>query len=160
MLMNTSMKRRVFLKGSLAASAMGAAVGAGLLTPQTVLAAWPKAAFEAKKVDDAMSSLLGSAMSETSGDISIKAPDIAENGAVVPVTVSTSIGGVESIAIFAEKNPSPLAASFDLAKNTEGYVATRIKMGKTGDVIGVVKAGGKLFAARKSVKVTIGGCGG
>ena len=158
--MNTSMKRRVFLKGSLAASAMGAAVGAGLLTPQAVLAAWPKAAFEAKKVEDAMTSLMGSAMSEATGDISIKAPDIAENGAVVPVTVSTTIGGVESIAIFAEKNPSPLAASFDLGKGAQGFVSTRIKMGKTGDVIGVVKAGGKLYAARKGVKVTIGGCGG
>jgi len=158
--MNTSMKRRVFLKSSLAASAVGAAVGAGLLTPQAVLAAWPKAAFESKKVEDAMSNLLGTAASQASGDISIKAPDIAENGAVVPVTVSTSISGVESIAILAEKNPSPLAASFDLGKGTQGFVSTRIKMGKTGDVIGVVKAGGKLYAARKGVKVTIGGCGG
>jgi len=158
--MNTSMKRRVFLKGSLAASAMGAAVGAGLLAPQAVLAAWPKAAFEAKKVEDTLSSLMGSAVTDASTDISIKAPDIAENGAVVPVTVSTSIAGVESIAILAEKNPAPLAASFDLGKGAQGFVSTRIKMGKTGDVIGVVKAGGKLYAARKGVKVTIGGCGG
>ncbi len=158
--MNTSMKRRVFLKGSLAASAMGAAVGAGLLTPQAVLAAWPKAAFEAKKVEDSLSNLMGTAATDASSDITVKAPDIAENGAVVPVTVSTSIAGVESIAILAEKNPSPLAASFDLGKGAEGFVSTRIKMGKTGDVIGVVKAGGKLYAARKGVKVTIGGCGG
>jgi len=158
--MNTSMKRRVFLKGSLAASAMGAAVGAGLLTPQAVLAAWPKAAFESKKVEDSLNSLMGSGLTGASNDISIKAPDIAENGAVVPVTVSTTIAGVESIAILAEKNPSPLAASFDLGKGAQGFVSTRIKMGKTGDVIGVVKAGGKLYAARKGVKVTIGGCGG
>lgn len=158
--MNTSMKRRVFLKGSLAASAMGAAVGAGLLTPQAVLAAWPKAAFEAKKVEDTLSSLMGSAVTDASSDITVKAPDIAENGAVVPVTISTSLAGVESIAILAEKNPSPLAASFDLGKGAQGFVSTRIKMGKTGDVIGVVKAGGKLYAARKGVKVTIGGCGG
>jgi sulfur-oxidizing protein SoxY len=160
MLMNTSMKRRVFLKGSLAAGAMGAAVGAGLLTPQAVLAAWPKDAFGAKKVEDALSALMGSASSTASGDIKVKAPDIAENGAVVPVTVSTTIAGVESIAILAEKNPVPLSASFDLGKGAEGFVSTRIKMGKTGDVIGVVKAGGKLYAARKGVKVTIGGCGG
>jgi len=158
--MNTSMKRRVFLKGSLAASAMGAAVGAGLLTPQAVLAAWPKAAFEAKKVEDGLSSFLGSASTEASGDISIKAPDIAENGAVVPVTVSTSMSGVESIVIVAEKNPAPFTAAFDLGKGAQGFVSTRIKMGTTGDVIGVVKAGGKLYAARKGVKVTIGGCGG
>jgi sulfur-oxidizing protein SoxY len=154
------MKRRVFLKGSLAASAMGAAVGAGLLTPQTVLAAWPKEAFAAKKIEDSLSSLMGSDITTASTEITIKAPDIAENGAVVPVTVSTSIAGVESIAILAEKNPSPLAASFDLGKGAQGFVSTRIKMGKTGDVIGVVKAGGKLYAARKGVKVTIGGCGG
>jgi sulfur-oxidizing protein SoxY len=154
------MKRRVFLKGSLAAGAVGAAVGAGLLTPQAVLAAWPKNAFEAKKAEDALSALMGTASTTATGDITVKAPDIAENGAVVPVTVSTSIAGVESIAILAEKNPSPLSATFNLGKGAQGFVSTRIKMGKTGDVIGVVKAGGKLFAARKSVKVTIGGCGG
>lgn len=158
--MNTSIKRRVFLKGSMAAGIAGVAVSAGLLAPQSVLAAWNEKAFHAKKVEDALANLMGTASSTASGDIKIKAPDIAENGAVVPVTVSTTIGGVESIAILAEKNPSPLAASFDLGKGALGYVATRIKMGKTGDVIAVVKAGGKLYAARKGVKVTIGGCGG
>ena len=158
--MNTSMKRRVFLKGSMAAGVAGVAVSAGLLTPQAVLAAWPEAAFKAKDVAGALKAAMGSDTTAASGDIKIKAPDIAENGAVVPVTVSTSIGGVESIAILAEKNPVPMSASFDLGKSAQGYVATRIKMGKTGDVVAVVKAGGKLYAARKGVKVTIGGCGG
>jgi sulfur-oxidizing protein SoxY len=104
--------------------------------------------------------LLGSGTTEPSEAIKIKAPDIAENGAVVPITVETTLEGVESIAIIASENPSPLVANFNLGKGALGFVSTRIKMGKTGDVIGVVKAGDKLYSAKKGVKVTIGGCGG
>jgi len=157
--MKTSMKRRVFLKGTVASGALGVAVVAGLLTPQAVLAAWPKAAFEAKKVPDAISAIMGAESTEATDKIEIKAPDIAENGAVVPITVSTDMS-VESIAVIAEKNPSPLAAAFEMGPGAQGYVSTRIKMGKTGDVVAVVKSGGKLYANRKGVKVTIGGCGG
>ena len=92
--------------------------------------------------------------------LAIKAPDIAENGAVVPVSVSTDMAGVESIALLAEGNATPLVATFELGEGAVPDVSTRIKMGKTADVIAVVKAGGKLHSARKSVKVTIGGCGG
>ena len=154
------MERRSFLKGTLAGSAVAVAVSAGLLNPRSVMAAWPESAFEAKSVQDAMSSLFGTADNKATGDIKIKAPDIAENGAVVPVTVNTKIQGVSAIAIIAEKNGQPLAANFELASNAKGSVSTRIKMGKTMDVIAVVKSGGKLFTARKNVKVTIGGCGG
>lgn len=158
--MHTNIKRRVFLKGSVAAGALGAAVGTGLLTPQAVLAAtWPKEAFGAKKIDEAIGALMGSPTTEATDKIEIKAPDIAENGAVVPVTVSTDMAA-ESIAIIAEQNPAPLAAVFNLGPGALGDVSTRIKMGKTGDVVAVVKAGGKLYANRKGVKVTIGGCGG
>jgi sulfur-oxidizing protein SoxY len=153
------MKRRTFLKGSIATGAVGAAVGAGLLTPQMVLAAWPKSAFEATTVDDAVNGLFGSTSLAGSDQIKIKAPDIAENGAVVPVSVTTDLAA-ESITILAEKNASPLAASFILGSGTEGYVSTRIKMGKTSSVIAVVKSDGKLLSAGKEVKVTIGGCGG
>jgi sulfur-oxidizing protein SoxY len=153
------MKRRTFLKGSIATGAVGVAVGAGLLTPQMVLAAWPKAAFEATSVDDALSGLFGSTTLTGSEQIKIKAPDIAENGAVVPISVTTDLAA-ESISIIAEKNASPLAASFLLGSDTEGYVSTRIKMGKTASVIAVVKTGDKLFSTGKEVKVTIGGCGG
>ncbi|MEN8106656.1 MAG: thiosulfate oxidation carrier protein SoxY [Pseudomonadota bacterium] len=153
------MKRRTFLKGSVATSAIGMAVSAGLLTPRMVLAAWPKAAFEASTVDDALSGLFGSTTLTGSDKIKIKAPDIAENGAVVPVSVTTDLAA-ESISIIAEKNTSPLAASFILGSGTEGYVSTRIKMGKTASVIAVVKSGGKLYSTGKEVKVTIGGCGG
>jgi sulfur-oxidizing protein SoxY len=154
------MKRRIFLKGTLATGATGLAISAGLLTPRMVLAAWPKTAFDAKSVDDAVNGLFGSTTLTGSDQIKIKAPDIAENGAVVPVSVTTDLTGAQSISIIAEKNANPLAASFDLGPGAEGYVSTRIKMGKTASVIAVVKAGDKLYSTGKEVKVTIGGCGG
>ena len=157
--MSTDNKRRVFLKGSLAAGTLGVAVGAGLLTPQTVLAAWNADAFKAKTEADALSALLGSGDSEASDAIEINAPEIAENGAVVPIKVSTSLKA-ESISILAPNNPVPLTSSFMLGEGAKAYASTRIKMGKTGEVVAVVKADGKLYSARKSVKVTIGGCGG
>jgi len=154
------MKRRTFLKGSVAAGAVSAAMGAGLLTPRMVLAAWPTAAFEAKTVDSALDALMGSHQLEGSDKISIRAPDIAEDAAVVPVSVETSIATPDSISIIAEKNASPMTASFVMGAGAQGYVSTRIKMGKTSSVIAVVKADGKLYSTGKEVKVTIGGCGG
>lgn len=154
------MQRRTFLKGTLAGGTVAVALGAGLLTPRAVLAAWPKAAFEAKSVGDALKNLINSGEGEASSAITIKAPDIAENGAVVPVSVTSTLGGIETISLLAEKNGQPLAASFNLSSNAEGYVSTRIKMGKTSKVLAVVKAEGKVYHAAKDVKVTIGGCGG
>jgi sulfur-oxidizing protein SoxY len=156
--MSLNEKRRVFLKGSLAAGALGAA--AGLITPGAVLAAWNKNAFTAKNIDEAIAASNGKPVTTPSPDITIKAPDIAENGAVVPVSVVTKMKGVDSITLLVEKNATPLSAVFHLPKGTLPDVSTRVKMGKTGDVIAVVKANGKLFSARKGVKVTIGGCGG
>ncbi len=156
----TSMKRRIFLKGSLATGAVGMAVSTGLLTPRVSLAAWSKAAFEATDVNGGVNALYGSSSMDKNDKIKIKAPDIAENGAVVPVSVTTSIDGVSSISLFADKNATPLTAEFTLGPSTEGYVSTRIKMGKTANVVAVVKAGDKLYSSSKEVKVTIGGCGG
>ena len=158
--MNMNIKRRVFLKGSLAAGTVGVAVGAGLLTPQAVVAAWNEKAFKAESVDDALAAAMGEASNTASDAIKIKAPDIAENGAVVPVSVSTDMANVESIALLAEGNNTPLIATFTLGEGAVADVSTRIKMGKTSDVIAIVKSDGKLLSARKSVKVTIGGCGG
>ena len=155
-----TMKRRTFLQGAATGAMVSVALGAGLLSPRLVLAAWPKAAFEAKSVGEALKDLLGSDQTTTSDAITVKAPDIAENGAVVPVTISTTLPDVESISIVAEKNGTPLTSSFILGKTTEGYISTRIKMGKTSNVLAVVKADGKLYSAAKEVKVTIGGCGG
>jgi len=153
-------KRRILLKGSLAAGSVGIAVGAGLLTPSAVLGAWNEGAFGATDISTALNGLLGSDATETSADITIKAPDIAENGAVVPITVESSIGGVKSISIIASGNGTPLVASFELGEGAMPFVSTRIKMGKTADVVAVVQAGDKLYSGAKNVKVTIGGCGG
>ena len=158
--MSMNIKRRVFLKGSLAAGTLGVAAGAGLLTPQAVIAAWDEKAFHAESIDDALSAAMGSASNTATDAIKIKAPDIAENGAVVPVSISSDISGVESIALLAAGNNTPLVATFTLGEGALANVSSRIKMAKTGDVVAVVKAGGKLHSARKSVKVTIGGCGG
>lgn len=151
--------RRNVLKSATGAGAVAVAVAAGLVTPARVLAASPRSAFDAKNVADAMKGMGVSAPAD-SKDISIKAPDIAENGAVVPVEVSSSIAGTTAIAIIAEKNNTPLVAEFNLAGGTQGYVSTRIKMGATALVRAVVTAGGKSYTAAKEVKVTIGGCGG
>lgn len=155
-----NMKRRVFLRGSLTASAIGVAVGAGLLTPQTVLAAWPKDAFRTKDMKEAMKIIDGTD-AVASGHVTVHAPDIAENGAVVPVTISSELKGAKTVSIFTPDNPFPLNSSYELSNGAMPYVSTRIKLAKTMQVMGVVRsADGKLYSASKEVKVTIGGCGG
>jgi sulfur-oxidizing protein SoxY len=152
--------RRTFLKSTGAAGTVALAIAAGLLKPGQVLAAeWNKNAFEAKNLADAMKSI-GAAAAAKSADIMIKAPEIAENGAVVPVEVTSKIPGTTDIAIFADQNVNPLIADFTFSNGAEGYVSTRIKMAKTSNVTVVVKAGGKSYMTAKEVKVTIGGCGG
>jgi sulfur-oxidizing protein SoxY len=153
-------KRRVLLKGSLGVGAISVAVSAGLLTPGVVLAEWPANAFKATDTKAALTDLLGSDATETSDKVTVKAPDIAENGAVVPVTVETDVEGVKSISIIASGNGTPLIASFDLGENAVPFVSTRIKMAKTADVVAVVQTDSGLLSAAKPVKVTIGGCGG
>lgn len=153
-------KRRTFLKTAGGASTIAIAAAAGLIKPTEVLAVeWNKAAFDAKGVPDALKAV-GASGAADSKDILIKAPDIAENGAVVPIEVTSKIAGTSAIMLMVEKNPSPLTANFDLANGADGYVSTRIKMGQTSNVRAVVKAGGKSYTAVKEVKVTIGGCGG
>jgi sulfur-oxidizing protein SoxY len=151
--------RRNILQGAGAASAVGVAVMAGLLKPGMALADWNKAAFDARDMNGALAGI-GGAGAAASGDISVKAPDIAENGAVVPVEITSSIAGTDSIAIVGEKNAMPLIADFKLMNGAQGFVSTRIKMGATSNVTAIVKAGGKVYKASKEVKVTIGGCGG
>jgi sulfur-oxidizing protein SoxY len=150
--------RRALLRLAGSAGALAAIGVAGLLRPAAAWAAWNKAGFESKAFADAMKSL-GAANAAESRDITITAPDIAENGAVVPIAVQSRIPNTQQISIIAEKNPFPLAATFDVSNGGEGYVSTRIKMGQTSDVWAVVKAGGKVFTAKKEVKITVGGCG-
>ncbi|MHB8915343.1 MAG: thiosulfate oxidation carrier protein SoxY [Thiobacillus sp.] len=151
--------RRNVLKGAGSASAVAVAVAAGLLKPTEVMAAWNKAAFEAKNMDEAMKGM-GATGAVDSKAIAIKAPDIAENGAVVPVEVTSTLPNTTNISIFAEKNGTPLVGSYTFTNGAPGYVSTRIKMGTTSMVRAVVTAGGKTYTAAKEVKVTIGGCGG
>lgn len=151
--------RRNVLKSAAGAGTVAVAVAAGLLKPTMALAGAPRSAFEAKNVGDALKGL-GATGAADSKDITIKAPDIAENGAVVPVEVTSGIAGTTSIAIIAEKNATPLVADFDLMNGAQGFISTRIKMGQTSLVRAVVTAGGKTYTSAKEVKVTIGGCGG
>jgi len=151
------MQRRTFLKGTLAGSAF--ALGATFL-PRVVLAEWPKAAFEAKTPEDIVKTLFNSVEVQDSDKIVLKAPEIAENGAQVQIEISTDLPKVESIAVIAEQNPIPLIAQFNLTEGVEGTVITRIKMAKSGKLITIVKADGKLYRASKEIKVTVGGCGG
>ncbi len=151
--------RRNVLKSAAGAGTVAVAVAAGLMKPTLALASAPRSAFEAKNVGDALKGMGASAPAD-SKDIAIKAPDIAENGAVVPVEVTSNIAGTTTIAIMAEKNATPLVADFDLSGGAVGFVSTRIKMGQTSLIRAVVTAGGKSYTAAKEVKVTIGGCGG
>jgi sulfur-oxidizing protein SoxY len=150
--------RRKFLKAG-GGLAVLAAFGGALLRPVRALADWNKSAFEAKSAAEAMHAL-GISGAQESGDIVIRAPDIAENGAVVPIDITSNIAGTTRISVFIEKNPFPYAAAFDVSQGALPYVHLRAKLGKSTPVRVVVAAGGKYYTAAKEVKVTIGGCGG
>ena len=141
------------------AAVAGLMASAGLW-PARALAAWNQAAFEAKTMAAALKAL-GAAAPAESKDVTLTGPDIAENGAVVPVAVSTTLPGVTRLLVLVEKNPAVLSAAFDVTDAVEPSFATRVKMGQTSNVYAVaVTADGKSFFAKKEVKVTLGGCGG
>jgi sulfur-oxidizing protein SoxY len=151
--------RRSFLQFAGSVAALAAAGAAGLLrTAEAWAATWNKAGFESKALADVLKTL-GAANPAESKDIVITAPDIAENAALVPVAVTSKLANTQQISIVAEKNPFPLAATFEVANGAEGYVRTDIKMGQTSDIWAVVKADGKFYVARTEVKITVGGCG-
>ena len=154
-------ERRTLLKGSAMAIALGMTGIAQLLTAPQAFAAWPKDAFAGRSVDEVMAALFDEKVVPVdSGDIFLKAPDIAENGAVVPISVESSLPNIKRIIILVEDNPTPMVASFILGEGTKADVSTRIKMGKTSNVVALIESEGNVYAARKNVKVTIGGCGG
>jgi sulfur-oxidizing protein SoxY len=156
--MNTGRREALKTGGGLSLLALVAA--AGWLKPEAAHADWNKAAFETKTVDDTVKAF-GGAGSAPSKDIAfVQTPDIAENGAVVPIGVTSNIPKTERIAILIEKNPNILAASFDIPAGTEPAVTTRVKMGQSSNVYALVKADGKYYVAQKEIKVTLGGCGG
>lgn len=130
----------------------------GLLQSGTAWAERNNRAFAAKTMDEALDAL-GAILPEDSAAIQLTAPEIAENGAFVPITVTSSFPRTEQIFVLVDKNPTMLAASFILPEGTEGFITTRIKMNETALVIVLVKADGKIYRASREVKVTVGGCG-
>jgi len=154
-------KRRAILKTGGGLTLLSLVAAAGWLRPGDALAAeWNKAAFDAKTLDDTMKALGGSTPAQSKDIAFVATPDIAENGAVVPIGITSSIPKTESIAILIEKNPNVLAAVFDIPPGTEPAISTRVKMGQSSNVYALVKADGKYYAAVKEIKVTLGGCGG
>ncbi len=150
--MNKDYNRRRFMRGLLAF--------AGLALLPLQLFARNIAAFNATSADLALAALFGNKEFTESDQVLLKVPDIAENGAVVPVTVTSQLQGVKSITILVAENPNPLSASFRLMPGIAAEISTRIKMGKSSDVLAVVETEDGIYVSRKNVKVTIGGCGG
>jgi sulfur-oxidizing protein SoxY len=155
--------RRKVLKSGGGATLLTLLAAAGWLRPGDVLAAedaWNKAAFESKTMDEAYKAIAGGTPAQTKDVVFFATPDIAENGAVVPIGVTSNLPKTESIAILVEKNPNMLAAAFDIPQGTEPSLTTRVKMGQSSNVYALVKADGKYHVASKEIKVTLGGCGG
>ncbi len=152
--------RRQALKRAGASGALAAAFAAGVLRPEELLAAgWNKDAFGSKSAADALKGL-GASNPTESKEIVIDAPEIAENGAVVPIEITSNVPNTRSIAVLIEKNPFPLAAKFDFLEGAVPFVKVNVKMGESSKVRVVAEAGGKHYTTAKEVKVTIGGCGG
>lgn len=147
--------KRIFIKS---AGAFSLLLAAGIVTPLQAQATGARPAFDAKSLAEALAAIGGTAVS--SKDITISSPDIAENGAVVQVSVNTSIPNAQEIYILVEKNPQPMSAGFIIPAGTEPSIQTRLKMGQSTNIFAVVKADGKLYSNFKETKVTLGGCGG
>jgi sulfur-oxidizing protein SoxY len=152
-------QRRNVLKSGSGAALLSVLAAAGIIRPGMAFADWNKAAFEAKSMADTLKAL-GAGSPAESKDVQVTGPDIAENGAVVPVGVASTLPNVTMLAILIEKNPNALTASFTLPEGTLANVQTRVKMGQTSNVYALVKSDGKFFMATKEIKVTLGGCGG
>ena len=152
-------QRRNVLKSGSGAALLSVLAAAGIITPGVALSDCNKAVFEAKSMADTLKAL-GATTPADSKDVQLTAPDIAENGAVVPIGVASTLPNVTMVAIMVEKNPTTLAASFTLPAGTEPNIQTRVKMGQTSNVFAVVKSDGKFFMTSKEIKVTMGGCGG
>ena len=155
------MERRDFLVSGSSATALAMAAASGLTPAHAQNAAgWNKAAFDSKTLADAAKAMGASSAPVESKDLILQAPEIAENGAVVRLGAQSNIANTSQISFVVEKNPSALAASFDIPAGTDANVSTNIKMGQSSNVYALAKAGDKYFYAVKEVKVTLGGCGG
>jgi len=155
-------ERREALRAGGALTLLTLVAAAGWLRPGEAAAAdvWNKAAFETHSLEETMKALGGGTPAASRDIVFFSTPDIAENGAVVPIGITSNVPKTESIAILIEKNPNMLAAVFDVPPGTEPTLSTRIKMQQTSNVYALVKADGKYHVASKEIKVTLGGCGG
>jgi sulfur-oxidizing protein SoxY len=154
-----SRKRRVMLKSG--GALLAALASAGWFKPAAAAGeAWNKEAFESHALADARKALGALDASQSVEVAFVQTPEIAENGAVVPIGVTSRLPNTDSIAILIEKNPNPLAAVFDIPAATEPAISTRVKMAQTSNVYAFVRANGKYYVAAKEIKVTLGGCGG
>ena len=152
--------RRTVLKGAGAGGVLAGLLAAGVLKPTLAYANdWNKAAFEAKDFDVALKAV-GAEGAAANAALVMKAPEIAENGAVVPIDVTSNIPNTTSIAILVKKNPFPLSSSFEFSNGAVGDVSVRLKVAETSVIQAIAKADGKVYSAQKEVKVTVGGCGG
>ena len=153
--------RRTALKNGGGVTLLALVAATGWLRPGSARAqTWNKAAFDTHSMAETMQALGGGEPAQSKDIVFFQTPDIAENGAVVPVGITSNIPKTESIAILIEKNPNMLAAMFDLPPGTEPSVTTRVKMGQSSNIFALVRADGKYYVAAKEVKVTLGGCGG
>ena len=152
--------RRDMLARSTHVATLLAAVGWWPASAQAQAGAYNSGAFDAKSMADAMKAL-GVAAPVESKDVTVTGPDIAENGAVVPIGAATTLANAKRLLILVEKNPSVLAAVFELTDSVEPSISTRVKMGQSSNVYAVaITQDGKVLFAQKEVKVTLGGCGG
>ena len=138
--------------------AFASLIALGLVTQSQAQAAVDSASFQVKTLEDALKAIGGTPA--TSDQVSVVSPDIAENGAVVPVGATSKLANTTEMYLVVEKNPTPLSCAFFIPAGTAADVQTRLKMGQSTNVVAVVKADGKLFSASKETKVTLGGCGG
>lgn len=152
--------RRKFILKTLKFTAYFATATSGLFNTIIAQAAWPAAIFKQTQLDKTLKHLFGPQKFIETKQIQVKIPKIAENGAVVPIIITSDLKNIETLTILVEKNPAPLVAQFTLLGESEAYVSARIKMAETSDVIVIAKAGENYYSKRQMVKVTIGGCGG
>lgn len=147
--------KRKFIKNTISLC-----IAATSINISKIIAAWPSDIFNQRSSAKVINAIANNSNITESELITIKAPDIAENGGVVPVTVSTDLEKVKNISILVENNPSPLTSSFDINNHTASYVSTRVKMAKTSNITAIVKTDDGYYRASRNIKVTIGGCGG
>jgi len=159
--MDAQHTRRKWLKQGGSITLLTLLTAAGWIKPGTATAqSWNKNAFDTHSLDDTIKALGGAMPTPSPNVVFVSTPDIAENGAVVPIGVTSNVPKTESIAILIEKNPNMLAAVFDIPPGTDSSLSTRVKMAQTSNVFALVKADGKYYVASKEIKVTLGGCGG